>query len=186
KLLHSPFTLHPALLERIAAERDRAAAGGEGRIIAQLNSLVEPRIIEALYDAARHGVAIDLIVRGMCALRPGVAGVSDNIRVRSVVGRFLEHSRVYYFARDGEPEVMLSSADWMERNFFRRVETCFPVADERLRARLIGELEAYLADNTQAWLLQTDGSYRRVQPGEGEKPYLVQQALLAGPRKPSA
>jgi len=181
KLLHSPFTLHPGLIERIAAERDWAAAGGVGRIIAKLNSLVEPRIIEALYDAARHGVQIDLIVRGMCALRPGVDGISDNIRVRSVVGRFLEHSRVYYFGRGGDPEVLLSSADWMERNFFRRVETCFPVGDGRLRDRLIAELEAYLADSTQTWLLESDGRYRRARPGEGETPYSVQKALLAGP-----
>jgi polyphosphate kinase len=181
RLLHSPFTLHAGLIERINAERDRAAAGGSARIIAKVNSLVEPRIIKALYDAARHGVDIDLIVRGMCSLRPGVEGVSERIRVRSLVGRFLEHSRVYYFQRGGEPEVLLSSADWMERNFFRRVETCFPVDDPALRRRLIAELEAYLADNTQAWLLDRNGSYHRAQPGEGEAPYCVQKALLQGP-----
>jgi len=181
RLLHSPFTLHAGLIERINAERDRAAAGGSARIIAKVNSLVEPRIIKALYDAARHGVEIDLIVRGMCSLRPGVEGVSERIRVRSLVGRFLEHSRVYYFQRGGEPEVLLSSADWMERNFFRRVETCFPVDDPALRRRLIAELEAYLADNTQAWLLDRNGSYHRAQPGEGEASYCVQKALLQGP-----
>ena len=179
KLLHSPFTLHSGLLERIRNERDRAAAGEPARIIAKLNALVEPRIIEALYDAARQGVEIDLIVRGMCCLRPGVEGVSERIRVRSVVGRFLEHARVYYFANGGTPQVWLSSADWMERNFFRRVETCFPVENRRLRERLIDELEAYLADNTQAWLLGRDGRYRRAEPAAGEEPRSVQQELLA-------
>jgi polyphosphate kinase len=178
RLLHSPFTLHPGLIARIEAERDRAAAGEAARVIAKVNALVEPRIIEALYDASRHGVEIDLIVRGMCCLRPGVEGVSDRIRVRSVVGRFLEHSRVYYFGNGGKPQVWLSSADWMERNFFRRVETCFPVDNRRLRDRLIEELESYLADNTQAWLLGADGRYRRAEPAGGEAPSSVQQHLL--------
>jgi polyphosphate kinase len=178
RLLHSPFTLHSGLLERIGRERDNAQAGKEARIIAKVNSLVEPKIIEALYEAAMAGVEIDLIVRGMCCVRPGVEGVSERIRVRSIVGRFLEHSRVYYFANDGEPEYWLASADWMERNFFRRVESCFPLDDKDLRSRLKRELDTYLADNTQAWLLGIDGKYTCAQPPEGEEPYSVQRQLL--------
>jgi polyphosphate kinase len=178
RLLHSPFTLHSGLLARIAAERDRALAGQSARIIVKVNSLVEQRIIAALYEAAAAGVSIDLIVRGMCCLRPGVPGISENIRVRSIVGRFLEHTRIYYFGGD-KPQVWLSSADWMERNFFRRVETCFPVENRRLQERLIHDLEGYLADNTQAWLLTAEGRYERAQPAEGEAPFSVQQALLA-------
>ncbi len=178
RLLHSPFTLHSGLMQRINAERDRAANGETGRIIAKFNSLVEPRIIAALYEAAAAGVSIDLIVRGICCLRPGVEGVSDNIRVRSIVGRFLEHTRAYYFHNGGTPEVWLSSADWMERNFFRRVETCFPVENRRLRERVVHELEIYLADNTQAWGLQPDGRYERARPGEGEAAVSAQTSLL--------
>lgn len=178
EVLHSPFTLHAGLLERIARERDHAAAGRPARIIAKVNSLVEPKIIEALYAAAMAGVEIDLIVRGMCCLRPGVEGVSERIRVRSIVGRFLEHSRIYYFANDGEPEYWLASADWMERNFFRRVESCFPITNKDLRQRLKEDLDAYLADNTQAWLLNRDGRYSCAQPAEGEEPVSVQRQLL--------
>lgn len=178
RLLHAPFTLHTGLLERIATERDRAEAGEPARIIAKVNSLVEPKIIAALYEAAAAGVSIDLIVRGMCCLRPGIPGTSENIRVRSVVGRFLEHARVYYFSGD-RPPVWLSSADWMERNFFRRVETCFPVDDAHLRDRLVRDLEAYLDDNTQAWELTPDGDYRRVTGPESASAYSAQQALLA-------
>ncbi|MDZ7828581.1 MAG: polyphosphate kinase 1 [Halofilum sp. (in: g-proteobacteria)] len=178
QLLHSPFTLHSGLIERIGRERDNARAGKPARIIAKVNSLVEPKITEALYEAAMAGVEIDLVVRGMCCVRPNVSGVSERIRVRSIVGRFLEHSRVYYFENGGEPEYWLASADWMERNFFRRVESCFPVEDEDLRARLKHELETYLADNTQAWLLDSDGSYTCAQPAEGEDASSVQQYLL--------
>lgn len=178
RLLHAPFTLHSGLIERIAAERDRAAAGGKGRIIFRVNSLVEPQMIRALYEASLAGVEIDLIVRGMCCLRPGLAGVSENIRVRSIVGRFLEHSRVYYFGNDGKPEVWLSSADCMERNFFRRVELAFPIETRRLRQRVMRELKWYLADNTQAWLLGSDGRYQRAEPGAKQSPFSVQRALL--------
>ena len=124
-------------------------------------------------------MAIDLVVRGMCCLRPGIPGVSDTIRVRSVVGRFLEHTRVYYFAAGGAEEIFGSSADWMERNFFRRVEVAFPVRDPELRARMLRELDLYLRDNTQAWVLESDGSYRRLQPGEGEEAVSAQDTLLA-------
>jgi polyphosphate kinase len=179
RVLHAPFTLHSGLLDRIAHERDLAAEGGKGRIIVRVNALVEPQIIRALYDASMAGVQIDLIVRGMCCLRPGLAGVSENIRVRSIVGRFLEHSRVFYFGNGGKPEVWLSSADWMERNFFRRVELAFPVENRRLRQRLIRELDSYLRDNAQAWLLGSEGWYERAPATEGQEPFAVQQSLLA-------
>jgi polyphosphate kinase len=178
RLMHAPFTLHSGLLTRIAAERDRALEGKSARIIVKVNSLVEQRIIAALYEAAMAGVQIDLIVRGMCCLRPGIPGVSENIRVRSIVGRFLEHTRVYYFGGD-QPQIWLSSADWMERNFFRRVETCFPVENRHLQERLVRELNCYLTDNTQAWLLNADGRYERAQPAPDEPSFSVQQALLA-------
>jgi len=178
RVLHAPFTLQAGLLERIAAERDVAAGGGDGRIILRCNSLVESQIIHALYEAAQAGVQIDLIVRGMCCLRPGVDGVSERIRVRSIVGRFLEHSRVYCFGAGSKPEIWLSSADCMERNFFRRVELAFPVENRRLRERLLRELDWYLRDNSQAWLLGSDGRYTRAQPAADEAPFAVQQALL--------
>jgi polyphosphate kinase len=163
KLLQSPFTLHPRMLELIQREADHARAGRPGRIVAKMNALVEVQTIAALYEASRAGVKIELIVRGICALRPGIPGVSDNIRVRSVIGRLLEHSRVFLFDNDGAPEVYLSSADWMGRNFFNRIEVCFPVEDKRLRDRVIKEgLEIYLHDNARAWELRSDGSYHRV------------------------
>lgn len=178
KLLQSPFTLHRRLLGLIDAETERAETGAEGRIIAKMNSLVEPDIIRALYRASRAGVKIDLIVRGICCLRPGLEGVSENIQVRSVVGRFLEHTRAFYFHNAGDPLVYLSSADWMDRNFFRRVETCFPVEEDGLKNRVIKEgLMVYLNDNAQAWVLQSDGAYRRAKPGS-QKPRAAQDILL--------
>ena len=178
KLLQSPFTFHKSMLELIAREADNVRAGKPARIMAKMNALVEPQIIEALYRAAQAGVKIDLIVRGMCCLRPGVPGVSENIHVRSIVGRFLEHARLFYFHNDGAPLVLCSSADWMNRNFFKRVETCFPIEDDKLRERVIREsLTYYLADNTQAWVLQSDGSYKRVKPGN-QKPRCAQAMLL--------
>jgi polyphosphate kinase len=178
KLLQSPFTLHEGLLEKISREARYAAEGRPARIIAKVNSLVEAQIIQTLYQASMAGVEIDLIVRGMCSLRPGVPGVSERIRVRSVVGRFLEHTRVYYFENGGDPEVFCASADWIERNFFRRVEVCFPIGVKKLRDRVVKELGYYLEDNTQAWELQSDGTYRRVIVGEGEEPFSAQLALL--------
>ncbi|SFD04428.1 polyphosphate kinase [Thiohalospira halophila DSM 15071] len=178
ELLQSPFTLHEALIERVEREAGNARAGRPARILAKVNSLVEPRIIQALYAASRAGVEIRLVVRGMCSLRPGLAGISENIEVRSIIGRFLEHTRVFYFENGGDPEVFGSSADWMERNFFRRVETCFPFQDPALRRRVIAELETYLADNTQAWILQSDGIYRRAEPAPGEEPFSAQRHLL--------
>jgi polyphosphate kinase len=177
KLLQSPFTLHDALLEAIAREAREARAGRPARIIAKMNALIEPRIIEALYEASRAGVPIDLIVRGICALRPGIPDVSENIRVRSILGRFLEHSRVYFFQNAGQPRLWCASADWMERNFFRRVEVAVPIERVKLRERIIHDLESWLADNTNAWLLRADGSYVRAQPGD-EAPYNAQESLL--------
>jgi polyphosphate kinase len=166
-LLQSPFTLHPALLEKIEREITLAKQGHPARIIAKMNALIDPQIIQALYQASMAGVKVDLIVRGVCALRPGVKGVSDNITVRSVVGRFLEHSRVYYFHNNGDADLYLASADWMERNFFRRIEVAFPILNQRYRSRVIGDLEKYLADTTQAWVLQSDGRYERVAAPQG-------------------
>ena len=179
RLLQSPFTLHKGLLAKIEREIAHARVGRPARIIAKMNALNEGGVIEQLYRASCAGVRVDLIVRGACALRPGLAGVSDNITVRSVVGRFLEHSRVYWFANDGQPELFCASADWMERNLLRRIETCFPIIDPELAVRVYDEsLVNYLADNTQAWLLHADGSYRRVDPGE-DMPHSAQLALLA-------
>ena len=176
-LLESPFTLHDALLAKIEREAEHAAAGRPARIVIKVNSLVEPRSIQALYAASRAGVEVDLVVRGMCALRPGVPGVSERIRVRSVVGRFLEHTRVFHFHNGGQDEVYCGSADWAERNFFRRVEVCFPILDAELRRRVIDELALYLQDNQQAWELRPDGSYRRIEPG-AEAALSAQLALL--------
>lgn len=177
-LLLAPFTLHGAMLAAIRNEAANARAGKRVRIIAKMNALLEPEIIEALYDASQAGVSIDLIVRGACALRPGVEGLSDNISVRSVVGRFLEHSRIFYFYADGEMKTYLSSADWMERNFFRRIELCFPVLEPKLKRRILKEgLLPYLADNSQAWEMSADGRYRRKR--SRKKGFSAQDALLA-------
>jgi polyphosphate kinase len=136
-------------------------------------------VIRALYAASQAGVEIDLIVRGACTLRPGVPGVSDNIRIRSIVGRFLEHHRVYWFGNDGKPDLYCASADWLERNLLHRVETCFPILDRALAQRVREEaLDNYLADNVDAWELQPDGSYVRHAPAEGEAPHSAQSWLL--------
>jgi polyphosphate kinase len=161
----------------LRASEQHAEAGQEARIIIKLNSLVEPRVVHALYAASCAGVRIDLIVRGMCCLRPGVPGISENIRVRSVIGRFLEHTRVMYFHNAGDPDVYLSSADWMERNFFRRVEVAFPIENPELRERVISDLETYLADDSQAWLLDAEGGYHRAE-AEGDTPLTSQEILL--------
>lgn len=161
KILQSPFTLHEGLLEKTRREMTFAREGKPARIIAKMNALIEPQIIQTLYQAAMAGVKIDLIVRGICALRPGMPGISENITVRSVVGRFLEHSRVFYFHNDGSPEIFCASADWMERNFFRRIEVCFPIERKQHRDRIVEDLETYLTDNEQAWVLKPDGRYER-------------------------
>jgi len=173
----SPFTLHQRTIEAIRNEAQLARDGKQGRIIAKMNALLEPDTIEALYEASRAGVKIDLIVRGVCGLRPGLEGVSENIKVRSIIGRFLEHHRVFYFRADGEENVYLSSADWMDRNFFRRIELCFPILDKKLKARVIREgLQAYLADNVQAWEMGADGTYAPKQPGKSR--HSAQEELL--------
>jgi polyphosphate kinase len=178
RMLAAPFSLYDALIEKIGREADNARAGKEARIIAKINSLNAPGIIDALYDASQAGVRIDLIVRGICSLRPGVAGLSDNIQVRSIVGRFLEHSRVYYFLNDGEEEYYCSSADWMERNLLRRNESCFEIRQKRLKEQILHDLELYLADNCQAWTLHGDGSYERLVPADDELPVSAQESFL--------
>ena len=153
-----------------------------------MNSLVEPQVVEALYAASQAGVKIDLIVRGMCTLRPGVPGMSENIRVRSIIGRLLEHHRIFYFRNDGQEDVFLSSADWMERNFFRRIETCIPILDKRLKVRVIKEgLRTYLADNVQSWEMNADGEYARKTSRGGIRRSAQAQLieLLASPAKPA-
>ncbi|MBW8457241.1 MAG: polyphosphate kinase 1 [Thiobacillus sp.] len=179
RLWQAPFTLHSEVIAAINRETEHAAAGKPAAIVAKMNALLEPQVIAALYAASQAGVKIDLIIRGVCALRPGIAGLSDNIRVRSIVGRFLEHSRIFYFKNSGDEQVYLSSADWMDRNFFRRIETGFPILNPKLRKRVIAEgLKPYLRDNVQAWEMQSDGSYRR-RKSHRAKPYSAQDMLLA-------
>ena len=178
KLLQSPFTLYKGIISSIETEIQNALGGREARIIAKMNALVDADIIQALYRASQAGVKIDLIIRGVCCLRPGVKGVSDNIQVRSIVGRFLEHSRVFYFLNGGDELLFCSSADWMPRNLHHRVEACFPIDEKRPREQIIEfGLLNYLADNTQAWILQSDGGYRRLRPGS-HKPRSAQRTLL--------
>ncbi len=166
------------MINYIQAEAKNAKAGKQARIIAKMNALVDPEIISALYEASRAGVKIDLIVRGVCCLRPGIKGVSDNISVRSIIGRFLEHTRVFYFYHDGEELLFCSSADWMQRNFFHRVETCFPIEEKRPRDQIIKfGLMNYLSDNSQSWILQSDGTYKR-NKSSGQKVRSAQQVLL--------
>ena len=162
KLIISPFTAHESMMAHIKHEAVAARAGKPARIIAKMNSLVDQDLIQALYIASQAGVKIDLIIRGICCLRPGIPGVSEHITVRSIVGRFLEHSRVFYFENGGAPQLFLGSADWMPRNFFRRIEVVFPVEDPALRDRIVTQILALqLADNTKASLLAPDGTYAR-------------------------
>lgn len=177
RMLVSPFNLYESLVGKIRREAEFAGAGRDARIIAKINSLDEPGIIDALYEASQAGVQIDLIVRGICSLRPGVPGLSENVRVRSIVGRFLEHSRVYYFRNDGSEEFYCSSADWMSRNLLHRNEACFEVRQAQLIERLRSDLELYLADNCDAWTLCGDGSYVRLSP-DGAEPVSAQRTFL--------
>jgi polyphosphate kinase len=161
-LWQAPFTLQPNIVAAIRAEAEIAKAGGKAHIVAKMNSLVEAEVIDELYEASKAGVSVDLIVRGVCTLRPGVPGLSENIRVRSIIGRFLEHHRVAYFYAGGKENVYLSSADWMERNFFKRIELGFPILDPKLKKRVITEgLKFYLADNQQGWDMNSEGAYQR-------------------------
>ncbi|VAX08787.1 Polyphosphate kinase [hydrothermal vent metagenome] len=178
KLLQAPFSLHSGMIERIERETTNANNSKPARIIAKMNALVEPQIIQALYRASQAGVKVDLIIRGVCCLRPGIEGVSDNIHVRSIVGRFLEHTRVFYFLNHEEPEVFCSSADWMSRNMFWRVEACFPLENSALLKQVAADLELYMEDNTQAWRLGSNGEYQQLQPAENETPFSTQAALL--------
>jgi polyphosphate kinase len=174
----SPFSLHDRILAAIKREANHARAGERAHIIAKMNALIEPKVIEALYRASQGGVKIDLIVRGVCALRPGIPGLSENIHVRSVIGRFLEHSRIFYFLNRGEEDLYLSSADWMGRNFFGRIELCFPVLDKRIKERVIQEgLKPYLSDNSQVWEMDSEGNYRR-KKSRGRIPRSAQDYLL--------
>ena len=178
KLYQSPFTLHKMVINRIRQETAHAKAGKPARITAKMNSLIEPSVIDALYQASAAGVQVNLIVRGMCTLRPGVKGLSENIRVRSIIGRQLEHSRIYCFHNNGADDTFISSADWMGRNFFRRIEGATPVTTPTLKKRVIHEgLTMALDDNTHAWLMQPDGSYIRATPAEGESEVDLQNDL---------
>ncbi len=179
KLLHAPFTLHAQLINFIDEEIANAKAGKAAQIIVKVNALTELQLINKLYEASQAGVQIDLIIRSICCLRPGLPGLSENIRVRSIVGRFLEHTRVYYFSNNGESRIYCSSADWMDRNLFNRVEACFPIEDPALKKRIYQQgLLNYLQDNQQAWLLQSDGAWLRVQPAEGQEAHNAQRILL--------
>ena len=176
QLLQSPFTMHERVLQLIQEQGQLAADGGSGRIVARMNALTEPQVIEALYAASRAGAQIDLVVRGPCALRPGIKDTSDNIRVRSIIGRFLEHPRVWCFGEGATARLYCSSADWMERNLFRRVEVAFPILDPQLHASLRSDLDLYLSDCVDAWLLQSDGTYQRA-TAAGER-ICAQETLL--------
>jgi polyphosphate kinase len=187
RLLLAPFAMHRRVIEMIRREARNAREGKPARIIAKMNALVEEGVIRALYAASEVGVKIDLIVRGACSLRPGVPGMSANIRVRSILGRFLEHHRIWYFENDGNPDVYLSSADWMGRNLFRRVEVAFPVLDPVLKKRVVDEgLKVYLADNCEAWELGSDGNWTRARPRGGARRRAAQEELLAAMRAPDS
>ena len=178
KMLQSPFTLHETMLAHIEAEIAHAKAGRPSGVVAKMNQLIEEDVIRSLYRASQAGVRVRLVVRGICSLRPGIKGVSENIDVRSVVGRFLEHARIFVFENGGQPKVYLSSADWMGRNFFSRVEACFPIEDKRIRKAVLQEgIDPYLDDNTQAWVLKSDGSYERAAHGTDDR-RCAQEELL--------
>lgn len=178
KLMHAPFDLHQGLLDKIDREIAHAQAGNKAHIIIKVNAVVEEEMIQALYRASIAGVKVDLIVRGICTLKPGVEGISENIQVRGIIGRFLEHTRVFYFENNGDVEVWASSADLMKRNLLRRVEVSFPIESKRLQKRIISDLNIYLQDNTQAWILSADGRYQRAERAENATPISAQTTLL--------
>jgi len=178
KLFHAPFTLHDRLMALIEREAKHAREGKPSGITIKVNAISEPKIIRALYKASQAGVPIKLIIRGICSLRPGIPGVSDNIEVRSVIGRFLEHTRVYWFHNQGRDEIYGASADWMSRNLLNRVETCFPIEDKKLIERVKEELELYLADNCQSWVMDAQGDYHQNQPDEEGVRISAQKHLL--------
>ena len=182
KLLVAPIGLRRCIIERIEREIQVQQEHGDGRLIFKMNSLVDPEIIHVLYRASQAGVSIDLIVRGMCCLRPGIPGVSDNIRARGLVGRFLEHSRIFYFGNHGEEEIYLGSADMMQRNLNNRVETLFPIEDPVLRQAIRKRvLQSCLADTVNAHELLSDGTYVRVRPAPGEPLFDSQSWFITHP-----
>lgn len=178
KLFHAPFTLHDKLIQLIEREVEHALLGKASGITIKVNAISEPKIIRALYKASQAGVTIRLVVRGICVLRPGVPGVSENIKVRSIIGRFLEHSRIYWFHNDGNDEIYAASADWMTRNLLNRVETCFPIEDPKLMERVMSEMELYLNDNCQSWEMDSEGNYHQNIPAEEEPRISAQKTLL--------
>jgi polyphosphate kinase len=175
----APFSLQKEIVRAIRQEAAIAREGKPARIIAKMNSLTDESVIRALYEASGDGVRIDLIVRGACSLRPGVPGLSENIRVRSIVGRFLEHTRVYYFRNNLKNDIYLGSADWMNRNLFRRVEVAFPIRSPALKKRVLREgLQVYLKDNVNAWELGSDGRYKRRKARGSQAAFGAQQFLM--------
>ena len=185
KLWQSPFTMQDEIIKSIRGEIKNVKLGKKGHIIAKMNALLEPSVIQELYRASQAGVKIDLIIRGVCALMPGVKGLSENIKVRSVIGRFLEHHRIYYFFADGKENIYLSSADWMDRNLYRRVEVAFPVENQAIKERVIQEgLKMLLKDNQSAWVMNSEGKYRRLKT-RSKTPYIAQLEILKLLEKPS-
>ena len=181
RVLVAPGGARDGIVERIEREIEKHRENGLGRIVFKANSLVDPEVIDALYDASEAGIPVDLIIRGICCVRPQVPGLSENIRVRSVIGRFLEHSRIYYFANGGAPEALVGSADVMRRNFDRRIETLLTISDSDMTSHLLDILDVYLRDNTNAWQMQQDGSYRLLAPGPEGKPFTAQSYLIRNP-----
>jgi len=181
KVLVAPGGARDGIVERIEREIEAHAKTGRGRIIFKANSLVDPEVIDALYEASGVGIPVDLVIRGICCLRPGVEGLSENIRVCSIVGRFLEHSRIYYFANGGRPEALIGSADLMRRNFDRRIETLLEIQDEAMVEHLLEILEVYLRDNSNSWVLRPDGTYELRAPGKGEEAFTAQTHLVGHP-----
>ncbi len=178
-LWQSPFTMHSELVAHIRREARNAKQGKKAHIMAKMNALLEPTIIQELYKASQAGVKIDLIIRGVCALQPGVPGLSENIKVRSIIGRFLEHHRIYYFYAQGDEVLYLSSADWMDRNLFRRVEVAFPVLDPKFKARVIKEgFQMLLKDNTTAWHMDSEGHYQQTKRRATSTEYIGQKELV--------
>jgi polyphosphate kinase len=184
KIFLAPVNIQDRIIALIEREIKKSSPKKPGRIIAKMNALIDERTIRTLYRASQAGVRIDLIVRGICCLRPGIPGISDNIRVRSILDRFLEHSRIYYFHNGGSPEIYSGSADWMPRNFKKRAEILYPIQDQALKTRIIDEiLMTYLTDNVKTRLMQPDGSYQRVRRAPNDKPVRSQSALIAIARK---
>ncbi|OEC91699.1 polyphosphate kinase 1 [Acinetobacter sp. YK3] len=179
KLFHAPFTLHAQLIDLIQQEIENSKAGKKAHIMIKVNALTEAQLIHALYKASQAGVQVDLIIRSICCLRPQVKGLSENIRVRSIVGRYLEHTRVYYFYNDGDAKLYCASADWMGRNLFSRIETCFPIEDKKLKKLIIEDgLNNYLKDNRRAWELQADGIWTQCQPKPNQAVHIAQRYLM--------